>query len=62
MRRTCLEVSRDAFKNNVLEVKKLIGDALIMPVVKANAYGTYLNKDIGVVLIRIFYIVINKKY
>ena len=46
MRRTCLEVSREAFKNNVLEVKKLIGDALIMPVVKANAYGTYLNKDI----------------
>ena len=47
MRRTCLEVSREAFRKNVLEIKKLVNDACIMPVVKANAYGTYLNKDIS---------------
>lgn len=47
MRRTCLEVSREAFRKNVLEIKKLVNDTCIMPVVKANAYGTYLNKDIS---------------
>jgi alanine racemase len=47
MRRTCLEVSRDAFRKNVLEIKKLVNNTEIMPVVKANAYGTYLNKDIS---------------
>lgn len=47
MRRTCLEVSREAFKKNVFEIKKLVKDRLIMPVVKANAYGTYLNRDIS---------------
>ena len=47
MRRTCLEVSREAFRKNVSEIRKLVNDTEIMPVVKANAYGTYLNKDIS---------------
>ena len=46
MIKTCIEVSRSAFLNNVNEVQKIIGNALVMPVVKANAYGTYLNRDI----------------
>lgn len=47
MRNTRLEVSRGAFLNNVNAVRKYVGgDILIMPVVKANAYGTYLNRDI----------------
>lgn len=46
MRNTVLEVSRDAFLKNYESIKKYIGNkAKIMPVVKANCYGTYLNKD-----------------
>lgn len=46
MRKTCLEISKEAFRNNIKEIRKIVGDTVIMPVVKANAYGTYLNKDI----------------
>lgn len=47
MRKTCLEISKGAFLNNVSIIKEKVGnDVVIMPVVKANAYGTYLNKDI----------------
>lgn len=47
MRNTVLEVSRKAFLNNYKKVLKYIDNkALVMPVVKANAYGTYLNKDL----------------
>ena len=41
-----LEVSKKAFLNNFNAVKKLVNNKMIMPVIKANAYGTYLNKDI----------------
>ncbi len=48
MRKSVLEVSRKAFWDNVLAVKEYINDkASIMPVVKANGYGTYLNKDLS---------------
>lgn len=47
MRNTRLEVSRKAFLENCDQVRSLVGDdTIIMPVVKANCYGTYLNKDI----------------
>lgn len=46
MRRTCLEVSRQLFRENVKTISEKVPTAEIMPVVKANAYGTYLNKDI----------------
>lgn len=46
MRNTVLEVSKKAFLNNYETVKEYVGDnTMIMPVVKANCYGTYLNKD-----------------
>ena len=42
-----LEISKKAFLNNVNSIKKYVGDNIfIMPVVKANAYGTYINKNI----------------
>lgn len=47
MRKTCLEISRMAFLNNVDAVKTLVGNKQIMPVVKANGYGTYLNWDLA---------------
>lgn len=41
-----MEVSRKAFLNNYNKILKYINNkAIVMPVVKANAYGTYLNKD-----------------
>lgn len=49
MRKTCLEVSREAFLHNIREIKRIINNAEIMPVIKANAYGTYLNKDMELI-------------
>ena len=46
---TLMEVDISAFKHNVENITKYIGnDTKIMPVIKANAYGTYINhlKDI----------------
>lgn len=48
-RPTVLEVDINAFKHNVEEIKKRVGDGVtIMPVIKANAYGTYLNKRLDI--------------
>lgn len=42
-----LEVSRNAFVRNIKTIEEYIGNkAVVVPVIKANAYGTYLNKDI----------------
>lgn len=50
MRQTFLEINIDNFKNNVKEIKRYYGsDVTIMPVIKANAYGTYINKQIDLI-------------
>ena len=49
MRVTNLEVDINNFKYNINNIKKYIGDKAIMPVIKANAYGTYLNKRIDLI-------------
>ncbi len=44
-RPTIMEVSLDNFKYNIEQIKKYVGkDKKIMPVIKANAYGTWINK------------------
>ena len=48
-RSTVLEVDLNAFKDNVNEIKKYIGNKEIMPIIKANAYGTYINKCLTVI-------------
>lgn len=48
-RQTVLEVSCEAFKRNVQEIKKYIANKEIMPVIKANAYGTYINKNLELI-------------
>lgn len=48
-RPTVLEVDLNAFKYNVEQIKKYIGSKEIMPVMKANAYGTYINKCLKVI-------------
>ena len=44
-RPTIMEVDLKSFEHNVQEIQKYIGnDIKMMPVVKANSYGTYINK------------------
>ena len=48
-RPTIMEISIDNFIYNIKEIKKIVGDGVnVMPVFKANAYGTYLNTQIDV--------------
>lgn len=49
MRATCMEVSIDNFNHNINEIQKYVGDKELMPVIKANGYGTYINKRIDVI-------------
>ncbi len=49
-RQSVLEISTKAFKHNIEEIKKIIGpNKEIMYVMKANGYGTYLNKNINII-------------
>lgn len=48
MRATHLEVKIDQFLQNVDLIQKYVGRKEIMPVMKANAYGTYLNHNLDV--------------
>lgn len=44
MRASYMKVDLDAFKANINEIQKYVGDSItLMPVVKANCYGTYIN-------------------
>ena len=43
MRETILEVDKRKFLNNINKIKEKANGRLLMPVIKANAYGTYLN-------------------
>ena len=55
-RQTIMEIDTNAFKYNVNLIKEIAGENIeIMPVIKANGYGTYVNKKID--LIRDFSIV-----
>ena len=47
MRASCMEIDLSAFKYNIKQIKKYVGkDVILMPVIKANAYGTYVNEQI----------------
>ena len=45
MRASIMEVDIAKYRRNIIKIQNYIGKPL-MPVVKANAYGTYLNKNI----------------
>lgn len=48
-RPTVMEVNVDNFKHNINEIKKMVGKGTnIMPIIKANGYGTYINKRLDV--------------
>lgn len=48
MKNTVLEVDVSKFYDNVAVLKKYVGQKEIMPIIKANAYGTYLNKRLDI--------------
>lgn len=48
-RPTVLEIDAQAFKNNINEIKKFLPEGVkIMPVIKANGYGTYINTRLDI--------------
>jgi alanine racemase len=48
MRATHLEVDVSQFYENIKIIKEYVNGKEIMPVIKANAYGTYLNRNMDV--------------
>ena len=49
MRPTVMEVSKKQFINNINNIKKYVGNKEILPVIKANGYGTHINKELDIV-------------
>lgn len=50
MRPTIMEVDLDAFLHNVNSIKEKVGTNIeIMPVIKANSYGTYINTRLDII-------------
>ena len=47
--RAIMEVDINKFNNNIDNIKKIIGNKVIMPIIKANGYGTYINKNVDVI-------------
>lgn len=48
-RQTYLEINLNNFKHNIKEIKKLHPNKKIIPVIKANAYGTHINKRLDII-------------
>ncbi len=48
MKNTILEVNTRKFMNNIKHIKEYVGAKEIMPIIKANAYGTYINKRLDI--------------
>lgn len=50
MRPTVLEISIENFKYNLEQIQKYVGDNVtLMPVIKAEAYGTFLNQKLDLI-------------
>ena len=48
MRTTIMEIDVKKFKKNINVIQKYVGNKKLMPVIKANAYGTYINKNLEI--------------
>lgn len=48
-RQIYLEVNKGNFKYNVESIRAIVGDKEICPVIKANAYGTYINNCLDLI-------------
>lgn len=49
MGETIMEVNTNIFNNNIDLIQEYVGQKKIMPVIKANAYGTYINKRVDII-------------
>ena len=49
MRPTVMEIDLKSFSENMNNIQKYIGNKKMIPVIKANGYGTYVNKCIDVI-------------
>lgn len=50
MKNSIMEINLSNFKHNIKQIKNFVNPGtVIMPVIKANAYGTYLNKNLEVI-------------
>ena len=49
-RQTYLEINKSNFKYNIEQINKYSLDREIMPVIKANGYGTYINKCLDLII------------
>ena len=49
MRPTVMEVDLQKFNNNINKIRKFVGNKEIMPVIKANGYGTHINFRLDVI-------------
>lgn len=45
---TVMEINLNNFKNNIEEIKKITNNTEIMPIIKANGYGTYINTRLDI--------------
>ena len=48
-RQTYMEISKGNFKYNIEQIRKYVPDKEIMPVIKANGYGTHINKCLDLI-------------
>lgn len=48
-RQSYMEISKSNFKYNIEQIRKYVPDKDIMPVIKANGYGTYINKCLDLI-------------
>ena len=45
-----MEIDTKEFKNNIFKIKEYVGkDVTIMPIIKANGYGTYINQNLELI-------------
>ena len=49
MNATIMEVNLDNFLYNVKQIQEYVGDKTIMPIIKANGYGTYINTRLDII-------------
>lgn len=49
MRVTRLEVNINNFKHNIEEIRKYVHNKELMPIIKANAYGTHINEKLDII-------------
>lgn len=48
-RQTYLEINLNNFKDNINEIKKIHPNKELIPVIKANGYGTHINKRLDII-------------